>query len=447
MSLRSKFLSPCALLCILALTGCSSVTDVFDNESPALEGERISVLELQKSLEPDSDILAAEGLIAPAPWKNEFWPQAGGYPNHSMQHLDLNEGDLKKIWSADIGDGSRSGLPLTAQPIVIDGRVFTLDTNSQLSAFDTKTGKMLWRRNVRASGEDDQVIGGGVAYARGILYVTNGYNEVLSLKPDDGTILWRSPIPAPSRAAPTIIDERIFITTLDNRLLALSTKEGSIMWEHTGLGEIAGLVGAASPAASRNIVVPVFSSGEISALRVQNGSVAWSDNLSSLRRLGGGLSNISDIKALPVIDKGMIFAISFSGNLVAIDERTGTRVWQREIGGSNVPWLAGNHLFVLSSENNLIALGRKNGAIHWVTELPKYKNEKKQKGTLTWTGPILAGGRLILSGTDGRMIDVDPQNGKIQKQWSIKNTVAITPIVAGGTLYLLSENGTLFAYR
>ena len=430
------------LASVILLAGCSSVGDMFKEDAPPLEGERISVLELQKTLEPDNIDLEKQGLLAPAPWKNAFWPQAGGYPNHSMQNLDLNSEQLKRQWSSDIGDGSTDELPLTAQPVLVDGLIFALDTDSRLSAFSAENGDRVWSTDVSNPDEDDPVIGGGISYAAGILYITNGFAEVLAVRPPSGEILWRKTTPAPSRAAPTIMDGRLFVPTIDNRLLALNASNGNTLWEYQGISESAGLVGAASPAANRDIVVPVFSSGDIVALRVENGSVAWTDNLSNLRSRGG-LASISDIKAMPVIDKGLIFAMSFSGKIAAIEERTGTRIWQREIGGANTPWLAGNHLFVLSSDNQLVALGRENGTIRWVTELEKFDGSDP----IFYAGPLMAGGRLILISTEGKVIEVNPETGDVTTTWDSGQSVNIAPIIAGGTMYVLSENGTLSAYR
>lgn len=429
------------LMALLLLAACT------EKDQAPLEGERISVLELQKTLEPENPELQAEGLITPAIWRNEFWPQSGGYPNHSMQNLDLSTEPLKKIWSADIGEGSVIERPLTAQPVVADGRIFTLDTDLMLSAFDITSGKSLWRVSMMAKGEEDPVISGGVAFGGGLLYVTNGYNELIAVTPADGKIAWRRTIPAPSRAAPTVLNDRVFITTLDNRLLALNAADGAPLWDYTGLSESAGLIGAASPAASRDIVVPVFSSGEITALRVENGSVAWTDNLANVRRTGG-LAALSHIRALPVIDKGLVVAMSFGGRLVGLDEVTGTRVWQREIGGANTPWMAGNHLFVLSSQNELVALGREKGSIRWVTQLQRYEDpDDSASDPINWAGPVLAGGRLILAGTDGRFVEINPETGKQLRASDMGDTVDISPVVAGGTLYLLSEDGVLSAYR
>lgn len=437
---RRLILSAC-LCAPLALSACGS-----DKDKAPLPGERISILELQRALEPDDAALSAQGFVAPQAWKNEFWPQAGGYPNHSMQHLSLNEGPLTKVWSESIGKGAQKNLPLISQPIVVDGRVFTLDTENDLRAFDAKTGKRAWSRYVGSEREEDEVITGGMAYSQGRIYVTNGYNELLMLNPQDGKIIWRRKLPSASRAAPTVAEERVFVTTLDNKILALNAADGAVLWDYSGISGGAGLVGAASPAASRDIVLPVFSSGEVFALRVENGAAAWGDNLSGFRA-ASGLSGISDIRALPVIDKGVVLVISFGNRMVALDERSGNRIWQRDIGGAEMPWIAGNSVFVITNDNELVSMGRDNGLIRWVRPLPKFRKPEKRTDPIYWSGPVLAGNRLIVAGSDGGVLEVNPEDGAVIRSWGSGLSVSVTPVVAGDMLYLLGENGTITAYK
>jgi outer membrane protein assembly factor BamB len=438
--MKVSYLMP---MLVLSLTACSSWLG--DKPKDPLPGERLSVMQLQKTLEPENTALKGEGFVAPAPWTNEFWPQVGGYSNHAMQHLELAP-EPRKIWSIDIGSGSTKTNPLTAQPIIVDNRVYALDTDGQLSAFDAETGKRLWKIFVGATDEDDTVIGGGLAFSNGTLYVTNGYDELLALKPDDGTQFWRVKLPAPARAAPTILDQRVFVVTLDNRLIALDAQDGKALWTYRGVNENAGLLGAASPAVNRDIVIAPFSSGEIFAIRIENGSVAWSDNLAPPLRLGG-VGGLADIRALPVMDRGLVIAMSYAGRLVAIDERSGARVWQRDIGGEETPWVAGNTLFVLTKDAQLVALGRDNGAIRWVTQLDRFEDATMREGTIVWTGPVLAGGRLIVAGSKGRMLDIAPDTGKINRSWSVKDTPAVPLSIANKTLYVLTRDGTLSAWR
>lgn len=446
---KMHFLKITALtfLSCLVVTSCSSLNPFSsDDEKAPLPGERISVMDFQKDLEPDDVAIEAEGFIAPEQWRNEYWPQAGGYPNHAMQNLALSSGALTKIWSADIGQGSKDALPLTAQPIVFDGRVFTMNTNSEIYALDMKSGKRLWKRVLRPKGEDEAVITGGIAYSSGKLYATSGYNDVFAINPENGEVLWRVGLTSPSRAAPTILKERVYVVTVDNKILALNETDGSVLWEYQGLSEQAGLVGMASPAADNEIVVPVFSSGELYALRVENGSVAWSESLSPIRRLGG-VQSIADIRALPILDKGRVYAISFNGRMVALEERTGNRIWQREIGSANTPWIAGNHIFVINNNNEVAALSSDSGAVIWVKKLPRYLDEAEQEDPIVLKGPVLAGGRLIIAGTNGLVYEINPVTGEVVRQWSLKKTIVTAPIVASGVAFFLTEDGRLHAYQ
>lgn len=434
-----------ALFFSAGLSACSGSSWFGDKEKPPLPGTRVDVLDFEKDLRPDPADTPSE-FAAGDVNSNDAWPQAGGYPDHSMENLALSPKELKKIWRSDIGEGSRSRLPLTAQPVVAGKTVFTLDTDSQLSAFDTATGKRRWDVSVRDPDEHDPVISGGIATDGGMIYVTDGYDEVVCVDAAKGDIKWRGQLTSPSRAAPTIINGRIFVTTLSNSILALDPKDGKVLWEYTGLAADTGLVGAASPAANDELVVPAFSSGEIYALRATNGSVAWSDNLSSALRLGG-LSAMSDIRGLPVIDGHVVYAISFGGKIAAIDMMTGTRIWQKDISGSKTPWISGNRLYLISTEGQIVSLDKDTGNVVWVSQLARFKDKEAKSGPIFWTGPLMAGDRLLAFSSDGRLAEIDPAKGTLIRETDGGDDVRISPLVAGGTLYILSENGELTAYR
>lgn len=430
---------------VLGLSACGSGGWFGEPEKPPLAGERKAAFDYERTLRPDADSKATS-FKADAQQQNSEWSQAGGNASHAMGSLTLSSAALRKAWSADIGTGSRTRLPLTAQPVVMGESIFTLDTDSNLSSFDTATGKNRWNVNVRSETEDEDVISGGIAGANGFLYVTAGYNEVLCVDAVKGDIKWRVKTQSPSRAAPTVLDGRVYVTSLSNSILSLNAADGRTLWEFSGLETQTGLVGAASPAVYGDLVIPAFSSGEIYALRTANGSVAWSDNLSGSLRLGG-LGALSDIRALPVVRGNVAYAISFAGKMAAIDMASGTRLWQKDISGSKTPWVSGNRIFLISSEEQIISLDSASGAVLWVSQLARYKDKKSKTGQIFWTGPVLAGERLIALSSDGRLAEIDPQQGTLVRESRIGEDVRIPPIVAGGTLYILSEDGALIAYR
>lgn len=440
-----RSLAPLLLTSLCVLNACS----IFDssNDKTPLPGERISILDLQQELRPSDNKTVLHNIDVPQATLNKDWAQSGGNANHNMQNPSLGGRDqIEKIWSADIGEGSEGNLPLTAQPIVADGKVFTLDTHSSVRAFHNQTGKQIWNTSVRHRVEKDPVISGGLAYSGGVLFITSGYDEVLALNPDSGEIFWRTKISAGSRAAPTVHNGRVFVIGLNNNAMALDARDGKVLWEYEGVGETTGLLGASSPAVDDNIVIAAFSSGDLVALHVENGAVVWSDSLANSLRLGG-MAGLSDIRGLPVLNGEMVLAVSFGGKMAALDKRNGNRVWQREISSAETPWVAGNSVYVLTADYKLVALDLSSGEILWLTEIDKYEKPDSRKGLLTWAGPIMAGNRLILSGTDGRMVEFDPKTGEKSDTWSVKSTVNISPVVADGAIYLLGEDGRLLAYR
>ncbi len=434
-----------AFVSTLTLNGCSWLGLNDDKKTP-LPGDRVSVLELQKSLEPTDAALKAEGFIAPSPWKNDYWTQAGGYPNHSLQNIALSEAPLSKIWSSDIGTGGNDEFPLTAQPVVFNGVIYTADSDANVSAFDITKGKSIWENSLRPKNEDENVIGGGLAISAGILYATNGYGELIAMNPAKGGIYWRAKLSAPSRAAPTVIADKVYVLTLDNHLTTFDAATGKQIWKYEGFTEAASLVGAASPAADNDIVICPMSSGELTALRTENGSVAWTDSLSPSVQTGGAEA-LPDIAALPVIDKGAIFAISYGGKIVSIDQSTGQRIWTRDIGGAKDLWVAGNMIFFISSNAELVALGRDTGVLAWVQPLSTYDESDQSHNSLMWNGPILAGNRLIITSADEALIEISPTDGKLIRKLDLGFHVALPPVVAGNTLYLISQDGTLSAWK
>lgn len=427
---------------ILLIAACSS-----DDEKIPLQGERISIMDLQKELQP-SESASLKEITIPSATPNKEWPQAGGYAHHAMQNLTLAQASqLDRIWNVSIGTGSTKNLPLNARPIIADGRVITLDTKSVLRAFHDQTGRQLWATNIRNEKEKEFVITGGVSQDGGIIYVTSGYSEVLALNPENGAIYWRSKISAPSRAAPTVHNGRVFLTTLNNNVLALNAKDGKKLWEYEGVGETTGLLGAASPAIDDTIVIAALSSGDLLALRPDTGALIWEDNLASALRFGRGTSTLSDIRGYPILYGDAVIAISYGGKMVVIDKKTGSRRWQQEISSSETPWVAGNTIYVINSDHQLVALHLMSGEVLWISNIPKYKDESKKKELITWTGPLMGGERLIIFGSDGGVLEYNPQTGERLTFWSNNGSTLLPPVIANGAIYILDESARLSAYR
>ena len=430
---------------VALLGGCDTVKSWFaEEEIPPLPGERISVLLHQQTLAPDPKV-AAERIVLPPPTVNADWPQAGGYANHAMHHIGVAEG-LARAWGVDIGEGADDAERFVSSPIVAKGGVFAMDTGTNVSAFVAETGERLWRAELTPEDEDDGHIGGGLAYESGRVVATTGFAQVIALDAASGAEIWRRDLGSPMRTPPTLRGGRVFAVTVDNKLNVLDAANGDTLWTHTGIAEIASILGGGSPAVDGGVVVVPYSSGELVALKVETGRVLWTDSLAAVKRTDV-VSTLAHIRGRPIIDRGRVIAISHGGLMVAIDLRSGRRLWDKEIGGLESPWVVGDYIYVMSNDGELIGLSRDDGRVYWVRQLPRWEDIKNKRNPILWSGPILVSDRLIVAGSKGEALAISPYSGQILGKVEMPDNVSVAPIAANGSVYFLSDNAELVAYR
>jgi outer membrane protein assembly factor BamB len=290
---------------------------------------------------------------------------------------------------------------------------------------------------LRPRHEERGAHGGGVAFDRGRLFATTGYGDVFALDAADGKMFWKRNIGVPLRAAPTVADGRVFVISYDNQLSALNDADGELIWAHVGIPEDAGLVGNASAAVEGDIVIAPYSSGEIFAMRVENGRVLWSDQL----------IRVAGATALAVLDRGVVIAISHAGRMVAIDARTGERIWDLDIAGIETPWVAGDFVYVVTTSAEVVCVSRRDGRVRWVTQLQRFEDPEARDEPILWSGPILASDRLILTSSNGIAVAISPYDGHLLGQMELPDGVTVPPIIADGVLYVLTDDADLTAMR
>jgi outer membrane protein assembly factor BamB len=427
-----------------------------------LKGERISVMAEDTSLKPDPD-LAKTPVVLPPPYVNKDWPGPGGYAANAMYHLKAS-GPLHTVWEAAAGKGSDDDSRLTAPPIIDGGRVFVLDAQAHVFAFNARDGKPLWDRNLAPAGpgtdffnifglfgpdmsiDPSKGFGGGTAFDDGKLFVSTGFGDVFALDAATGKRLWKADLDVPIVNAPVANGGRVFVSSEDNHFVALAESDGRVLWDHQGISESAGILTSTSAAVSGDTVIVPYTSGELYAIRIDNGTPEWSDMLTKSGNVTA-LSELDDIAGRPVVDRDMVFAISHSGTMAAINLNTGERAWTRDVGGIQTPWAAGDYVYVLTTEGQLLCLRRKDGQVKWLHQLPRWEDPKNRDGPIVWSGPVLVSDRLILLSSDGKAVSVSPYTGALLGRVDIPDGTYIPPVVANGTLYILTNDAQLVAMR
>ena len=442
---KSKFFQVTLLIAMAFASSSCGVFKKGKKTSTPVLGQRIAVLTGEGDVTVDP-ATANLPMSLPAATPNTDWTQSGGNATKSMGQLALG-GSLSRAFSVQAGHGSSLTERLAAPPIVVGSRVYSIDTLGTVRAFDGRTGAQAWSSQTPTEkGGEHSLYGGGLAYDQGRIYATNGLGFVSALDERNGGMVWKVRPGGPLRGAPSVGNGAIYVMSQDNQVYSLKEDDGSTNWSQAASLEIAGVFGSASPAIGQGTVVAGFSSGELNAYRYENGRMVWQDALqrTSIRT---SVSSLNDIDADPVIDNGQVIAVGQGGRMVALDIITGQRQWELNIAGIDTPWLAGDWIFVITDQAKLLCVARQNGHIRWITQLPQFMKPKSKKGEIDYSGPILAGGRLIATGTNGAVVFVDPTTGAVQGQTSVGVPISLSPVVANSTLYILDDRGRLSAFR
>ena len=434
-----------ALLALAALTvlgGCG----VFKGGKPktALLGERIAILTSETGVEVEPS-LADVTVTLPVAAPNDSWTQPGGNPSKSMGHPALGA-TLGTAWTAKIA-GATKEARLAAAPVIADGKLYVMGTTAEITAFDAASGARLWSVQFGDGGKNKaSLFGGGVSVEGAFLYATNGLGDVGALNVANGSVVWKKRPGGPLRGAPTVANGNVFAMSQDNQLFALKATDGNVEWSEAAAVQLAGVFGVAAPAVAQGTVVAGFSSGDLNAYRYENGRTVWQDALSRTS-INTSVGTLSDIDAAPVIDQGRVFAVGQGGRMVSLELVTGQRLWEMNVAGISTPWVSGEWLFVVTDEAKLLCIARATGKVRWSTPLQRYRKEKSKNGPVSWSGPVLAGDRLILASSEGEMVSVGATDGKVQSTTKIGAPVFLSPVVANSTLYILDNSGKLTAFR
>ena len=408
-------------------------------------GNRIPILSRVEAGAVEDKDIASVAVVLPPAEENADWAQPGGAANKSYGNLALGAAP-KLAWSKEVSgaDGERR---LAAAPVIGGGQLFIMDTAGVLHAMDAATGAKHWTHSFEVPGRSaPAVFGGGASYSAGKVFITTGLGDVAAVDAKSGKQLWKIRPAGPLRGSPTIAFGSIFVMTQNNEIHALNAEDGTEQWqESASLGE-EGVFGVAAPAAGQGTVIAGFSTGELIAYRYENGRTLWSDALSRTS-LSASVGVLTDIDADPIIDHGRVYALGQGGRMAAYELVTGQRIWELNLAGISTPAVAGDWIFTLTDEAKVLCIARSTGKVRWVAQLDRFHDGKSKKGALYWSGPVLAGDRLWLVNSEGGVYAVSAMDGTSKRFAKLGEKISLAPVVAGKTLYVITDTGKISAFR
>lgn len=431
-------------IALIALTGCEDPEEI-------LSGKR-EPLRVEDDLDTSTVVAGisenqSRTISLPRAQSNSEWLQRHNSPDTRIDHAAFG-GALEALWSVNIGAGNGRHGRITTEPVIADGKIFTLDSEALVTATSI-SGQPVWSVSLvppRDSARDAS--GGGLAYSEGSVFVTSGFGLVTALDAQTGRELWQQKLQATGTGMPTVKDGIVYLVAGDSTAWALDASSGRILWQLGSASDKNNVLGGPAPAVDDRIVVFSFGSNELQAAFKQGGLRLWDAALSG-QRVGLSRSRITDVTGDPVIVGDKIFASTFSGRTVALDIATGARIWTAEEGAMSPIWAAGDSVFMVTDNNELARLDASSGMRVWGIKLPFFTKDrpKRQKTVFAHYGPVLAGGRLYVTSNDGFIRAFNPEDGRLLKTGELAGGAATSPVFAGGVMYVVSTKGQLFAFR
>lgn len=433
-----------AVVLAVLLAGCGAIGGKHARSTPTI-GNRTPILShITNDADPDPTLASVEVVLPPAQ-VNTDWDTAGGSASKNPGHLALGNAP-QHIWTIGIA-GSSPKQRLAAAPVVGNGTLYVVDTEGTVNAFDAATGGKRWSYPLGVAKDlRNSAFGGGATYFDGNVYATSGAGDVVALDAATGVQKWRVKPAGPLRGSPTVAFNAVYAMTQDNQIVALDVNDGHQLWEDAAASGEQGVFGVAAPAAAQGSVIAGYSTGELVAYRYENGRVLWSDALARTS-ISTSVSTLTDVDADPIIDSGRVYALGQGGRMAAYELVTGQRIWELSLAGISTPVISGEWIFTLTDDGRMLAIARSTGRVKWVTQLQHYKNPKKHDNPVFWTGPVLANNKLWIANTLGQIYSADVSTGTPTLFTDLKSPISLPPIVANQTLYILSNDGKINAFR
>ena len=360
---------------------------------------------------------------------------------------------LEKIWEIDTNQSVDDKNPLLPKPIFISSNIYLLNNNGYLFKISGKTGKVV-NKNLVFRDLENTIIGTPALSAKSfkngnnILYLHNGFNELVAINETSGNKIWSKKFNLPLRGGITVTQNLILFSDFEGNFYSINNETGEINWTTFLANDPSSVYTSARPILAKDKIIVPGTSGSFFIIAKDTGEVLWTENISSNKNLPK-LFHTGDILANPIYNNGIIYVVSQSGITSAFDINTSEELWSVPAGGFETPSFSGGSIFINGNMGLLVAIDVKTGDVRWQKQFPKYINEDSyfsDKEFALYKGPTLVSSHILYSNQNGKIIIIDANTGE-EKGFISVDKLATSPIPADKKVFFLTAKGKLIAYR
>ena len=338
---------------------------------------------------------------------------------------------VRKIWSTDIGDGmGKQGLNMG--PVYSSGTLYAADYEGRLAAVDAETGRKNWELKTK------QPFSGGPGLDDDHIYMGTIDGRVIAYDRSGGAELWNAQVSSEVLSPPVSADGIVAVRCIDGRVFGLDMVSGRRLWIYDHKTPLLTLRGNANLLVRAGIVFVGYDDGSVAALRLNDGSVLWSQTVVSPEGRTE-LERLADIGQQLVIVASDLIVSSYKSRVVSLAADSGRLLWFKEISSATGIEVDRTNLAVSEKNDDLWMLDRRNGSTIWKVD------QLTNRGL---TRPAFYGNYVVVGDKEGYLHWLDTEIGSfVARNRAGKKGFAAAPLTVGTTMYVPTLDGKLMAFR
>ena len=340
---------------------------------------------------------------------------------------------VKKLWSEGVGGGKKQiKLRLGLGPAIDNGLVFAASHKGEIVAVALDTGRNVWVKKLKVP------ISAGPAAGSGIVVAGSSKGAVIALDGATGRQLWRSQINSELLSSPAISEKAVVIRSVDGRLHGLETRTGKELWSVEQQVPRLSLRGTAIPIVAKEVAISGFDNGKVMAVSLTTGDTIWDTALASPHGRTE-LDRLVDIDSAVRVVGENVFATGFQGRTAMLALDSGQLWWSHDMSSYRGLAVDAENLYVTESDGIVVAMRQRDGAELW-------RNDKIKRRGLS--APIVTSTAIAVADFQGYIHWLDKGTGVlVAREHIAKQRVSNPPVGANDTIVVLTDGGTLAAYR
>ncbi len=174
--------------------------------------------------------------------------------------------------------------------------------------------------------------------------------------------------------------------------------------------------------------------GKVAVVVKNNGQAAWEQAIYNPTG-GNEFTRMADVDMTPLILGDNLYAVSYNGNLVSMELRTGRIIWTRKYSSFNELATAGLSLFLVDDHSRIYSVDRRNGLELW-------SNSELVNRTLT--SPEVYKDYLVVGDFEGYLHFIDRSTGSIVGRIQVDSSGLFSqPLVVDDKIYVQGRSGKL----